>query len=75
MTEKAIRELMEERYERPAWEVWLPLVGCILVIAAAIGLWVFASAMEARAYERITGKRVSTWDAMWVDLRVQEQPK
>jgi hypothetical protein len=28
---------------------------------------------EARAYERVTGKHVSTWDAMFIDLRVQEQ--
>ena len=42
------------------------------VLAVILGVWIFSSAMEARAYERITGKRVSTWDAMWVELRVQE---
>ena len=27
---------------------------------------------ERDAYERVTGKSVSTWDAIWLDLRVQE---
>lgn len=53
------------------------VLGCQAIILAAVlavilGVWIFASAMEARAYERITGKKVSTWDAMWVELRVQE---
>lgn len=28
--------------------------------------------IKADAYERVTGKRVSVWDATWLDLRVQE---
>jgi hypothetical protein len=37
--------------------------------------WVGGSYMEARTYSRLTGKDVSTWDAMWVDLRIQEGAK
>jgi hypothetical protein len=49
------------------------LVG-YLVLGLLAGLlpfgYVVASYMEASAYNRVTGKHVSTWDAMWVDLRV-----
>ena len=50
---------------------WFIAITVILVI----GGWVFSSYMEARAYERVTGKRVSTWDAMFIELRVQEGAK
>jgi hypothetical protein len=30
---------------------------------------------EAEAYSRLTGKPVTTWDAMFLDLRVQEPVK
>lgn len=49
------------------------LVTAVLLIL--IGAWVGMSAMEAAAFNRITGKHVSTWDAMWVELRVQEGPR
>ena len=38
-------------------------------------IWVMASSCEARSYERVTGKRVSTRDAMFLELRVQEPAK
>ena len=41
-------------------------------IVSAIG-WVglFGSSfMEARAFNRITGSDVTTWEAVWVNLRV-----
>lgn len=44
----------------------------VLVFAFAIGAWVGGSYFEAQAFNRVTGKNVSTWDAMWLDLRVQE---
>jgi ABC-type methionine transport system permease subunit len=48
-----------------------------LLLAFAIGIpagvWIFKSSMEARAFNNVTGKNVSTWDAMWIELRVQEQ--
>jgi hypothetical protein len=37
-----------------------------------VGLWVGASSMEASDFNRVTGKNVSTWDAMWISLRVQD---
>jgi len=38
--------------------------------------WTWTCAgIEARAYERVTGKHVSQWDAYWLNLRVQEAAK
>jgi len=57
------------------------VAGCLtfgifpLALIAMLVFWIFSSAMEAKAYERITGKKVSTWDAMWVELRVQAGPQ
>lgn len=47
-------------------------LACIIVL---IGIWAGASYCEARAYNNITGKNVSTFDAMFVQLRVQESPR
>lgn len=44
-------------------------------IVLLIALVLFQPYMEARAYERVTGKHVSVWDAMFLDLRVQEPMK
>lgn len=40
-----------------------------------LGFWVLTSKLEADAYFRITGKSVSTWDAMFIELRVQDKAK
>ncbi len=53
----------------------------IIVIAVLVGItvgpaiWVVRSRFEAQAYNRVTGAHVSTWDAMWLDLRVMESPR
>lgn len=45
--------------------------------AAAAGIfaclligWILLSHFEARAFNRVTGAEVSTWDAMFIELRV-----
>lgn len=48
---------------------WLLTAALVLVLLAG---WVLASWIEARSFESVTGKHVSTWDAMFLDLRVQE---
>jgi len=53
--------------------VALVLLAAVFVGTAALQL-ICASA-EAAAYERVTGCHVSAWDAIWLDLRVQEFPK
>lgn len=54
---------------------WFAVVGVVLALVFVLSLWPLQSYFEARAYERVTGKRVSTWDAMFLDLRVQEAVK
>ena len=40
-----------------------------------LGWHVLRSSWEAEAYTRLTGKSVTTWDAIFLDLRVQEPIK
>lgn len=47
------------------------ILGSIIALIVFILLCAAAPAhFEARAYERVTGKKVSTWDAIWLELRV-----
>lgn len=47
----------------------------VAVLAFVVVPWVVSSFFEARAFNEITGKSVTTWQAMFVDLRVQETVK
>jgi uncharacterized membrane protein YhfC len=49
------------------------LLAALAVLSLPIGAWVFASRMEAAAFNQVTGGHVTTWQAMWIELRVQEQ--
>ena len=42
----------------------------VAVFLCIFGVWVFGSKMESAAFNRITGSDVTTWEAMWVKLRV-----
>lgn len=57
----------------------IPMTGYFWIIAAilliALGGWATASYFEAQAFNHATGKSVTTWDAMWIELRVQESAK
>lgn len=46
----------------------------VAMIVVSLACWIGGSYMEARAYNNVTGKRVSTWDAMFIELRVQSEP-
>lgn len=68
----------ERRGWRPSYEVFQALVLAglsVLAIAAALGFTWLAAYNEARTFERLTGRHVTTWDALWVELRVQEPVK
>lgn len=60
----------------PAW-LHVTAIAIVVVLVCGVPLvgWVGKSYFEAKAYERVTGKHVSTWDALWLELRVQEPPK
>jgi hypothetical protein len=47
----------------------------VAVVLVVLGLWVGASYLEANAYNNVTGKDVSVWDAMFLELRVQDAPE
>ena len=57
----------------PAW-VWATVL-MVGFAALLVSGHVLHSYMEAAAYNRVTGDNVSTWDAIWVELRVQAEPK
>lgn len=44
-----------------------------IIVSGAIA--VFAAYNEARAYNRITGAHVTTWDAIFVELRIDNPPQ
>lgn len=48
------------------------VIGLMLIFGLAFGCNYIKSSFEASTYNKLTGKNVSAWDAMWVDLRVQE---
>lgn len=51
----------------------LIVLALLLVIAFAVNCC--SSVMEARAYNRVTGKNVGWWDAMWIDLRAESEAR
>ena len=50
-------------------EAFLPLA-LILMIVFTVCLWVLQSNIEANVYNRETGANITTWEAMWTNLRV-----
>jgi hypothetical protein len=44
------------------------------LIGALVILMLPLSYMEAKTYNKLTGANVTTWDALWVDLRVTDAP-
>ena len=57
--------------------IYAAIYAIIILIFAipTIGIWAFRSSMEAKAYNRVTGSNVTTWEAMWIELRVQAGPQ
>lgn len=51
--------------------VTLSLLFLLILVSADV----VKSKFEADAYNRATGSSVSTWDALWIELRVQASPK
>lgn len=55
------------------WIIQCSIYG--LIAGAMLLFWVVSSAMEAKAYNKVTGEDVSMWDAMFIELRVTSSPK
>ena len=47
----------------------------VAVFIVIFGVWFGASAIEASTYSRLTGKKVTAFDAMFIDLRVVDEAK
>jgi hypothetical protein len=47
----------------------------VIIIIAVIVIAILQPKFEADTYTRLTGKKVGYWDAVWCDLRIQEQVK
>jgi hypothetical protein len=47
----------------------------VLVFAGFFAVTILQPKFEAETYTRLTGKKVGYWDAVWCDLRIQEQVK
>ncbi|QDU67672.1 hypothetical protein [Engelhardtia mirabilis] len=52
-------------------ETRLELLGLLAIAVFLIALWVGKSSLEARAFNRATGKSVTALDAMFTTLRVE----
>ena len=55
-------------------EVYIWLIITALCIGGSLGWWVFKSSCESAAYNRITNSNTTTWDAMFLELRVEDKP-
>ena len=45
-----------------------------LLVVVCVAGWVGQSYFESQTYNRLTGAHTTTWDAMWVELRVMDAP-
>jgi len=46
-----------------------------IIVVILITIAILQPKFEASSYYRLTGKKVGYWDAVWLDLRIQEQVK
>lgn len=44
----------------------------VVVLAICVLLSLFSAFMEARTYNKLCGGKASAWDALWVELRVEQ---
>lgn len=51
------------------------VVVTVLFLSAYPITWVVKSSFESAAYNRLTGAKTTTWDAMFLELRVQESAR
>jgi hypothetical protein len=51
------------------------VISVILMLVFIVVCWTTKSHFEAATYRKLTGIEVTTWDAMWVELRVIEPGK
>lgn len=55
-------------------------LGCYIMVLIGIGAvcvvgWIWQSSIEAEVFNKATGSTMTTWDAMFLELRVQAPPE
>lgn len=58
--------------DRPVLTGAIFIVVLLFVVAA---IQISSAYFEAQAFNRATGKNVSTWDALFIELRLNDSPK
>ena len=53
----------------------LTIAAFVALLLAAPCVAVFQAKMESATYNKLTGAQTTWWDALWVELRVQDTPK
>lgn len=43
-----------------------------IAVVGSLSIWIVGSYFEANAFNEVTGRSVTTWQAMWVELRVSD---
>lgn len=61
---------MSRRFPEP--RPWMFVAFAAAMIGLMLASFVVGAYFEARTYERLTGREVSTWDALWVELRIDD---
>lgn len=57
---------------RDEWPLWVHSLWVFALLAAIYGC---SEYHESKIYNRLTGARTTWWDALWVELRVQDSPQ
>lgn len=52
-----------------------PIYFYLLLLALAVIVLIMQPYFESSTYNRLTGAHTTYWDALWVELRVQDAPK
>jgi len=53
-------------------EFIISIIGIIILIGIGLGIHWFMASQEANSYRKFCDKPVTTWDALWLDLRIDE---
>ena len=53
-------------------EFMVTILSVIMMLFVSFGLIWFAADQEAKAYRKFCDRDVTTWDAIWLDLRIDE---
>jgi hypothetical protein len=69
------RDYDKERFKKESRDNTFAVIFFAVILLLILAFYLIKCHMEARTYSRLTGNSVSTWDAIWVDLRVQDEPQ